>query len=128
MAQNVPASVPGVAVARDGKGKWQKGQTGNPRGRLRRGQTLAELIREKLDRPKFVEKLLKLAYDGDLSAMKLILDYVEPLPKNGRSALLSAGGVTVQVVYAPAAALPPQREPLDVTPQRVELSEGGKNV
>ena len=60
--------------------KFAKGTSGNPRGRPPKGQSITEMIRSKLDRDRFVSTLLTLAYGGDLTAIKLVLNYVDGLP------------------------------------------------
>ena len=60
--------------------KWEKGQSGNPKGRAPKGQTITDLLRQELDRQKFVEALLELCYAKDLAAIKLVINYVDGLP------------------------------------------------
>lgn len=44
---------------------WQKGQSGNPRGRPKTGQALAEKVRQAVERrnPELLKKLFELALD-----------------------------------------------------------------
>ncbi len=59
---------------------YKKGQSGNPGGRAKKGQTITDLIKQKLDRGKFVDQLLTLAYLGDLNAMKMVMNYTDGMP------------------------------------------------
>lgn len=83
--------------------KWVKGQSGNPRGRSRRGRSLAELMRaiaaERVAfedragakdeapevslltrRERLVRVLWTMALDGDLAACRMLLEYMEGKP------------------------------------------------
>jgi hypothetical protein len=70
--------------------QWVPGQSGNPRGRPRKEQSVSELMAEmaqlkRTDAPicrleELVEKLFDLAIAGDMAAAKLVLAYLEGLP------------------------------------------------
>jgi hypothetical protein len=44
---------------------WRKGQSGNPNGRPKKGQTLADLIEARLDKEAFVDAIIALALEGN---------------------------------------------------------------
>jgi hypothetical protein len=69
---------------------WVAGQSGNPRGRPKKGKSVTELI-EKVAQAKrtgaqmnrleeLVRKLFDLAIGGDVAAAKVILAYLEGMP------------------------------------------------
>jgi hypothetical protein len=52
------------------RGRWQKGRSGNPKGRPRTGLALAEAIREKVPPAQIIERAVKiLESDDDAAAM-----------------------------------------------------------
>jgi hypothetical protein len=58
--------------------RWQKGQSGNPKGRPKRGESLAEQVRSALrgaPRQRIIRKVVKLAEGGNLEATKLLWAY-----------------------------------------------------
>jgi hypothetical protein len=48
------------------KTSWQKGRSGNPKGRPRSGEELGDLLRQIVDRRRFADKLCELCYAGDV--------------------------------------------------------------
>jgi len=60
-----------------GRGGFRKGESGNPGGRSKKGTTLTDLIAEKLDKKKFIEKLCALSYKGDITAIKEVLNRID---------------------------------------------------
>jgi hypothetical protein len=63
-----------------GDGKWKPGQSGNPHGRPKKGFTLREVLRNKINRDAIVDRLLADALAGDTRAMRMVLAYHDGLP------------------------------------------------
>jgi hypothetical protein len=80
------------------KTSWQKGLSGNPRGRPRSGEELGAVLRQTIDRQRFAEKLCELCYAGDVQAMRLLLSYTDGLPI-GRAEVEDLEGIQITVTY-----------------------------
>lgn len=80
------------------KTSWQKGLSGNPRGRPRVGEELGALLRQTVDRQRFAEKLCELCYAGDVQAMRLLMSYTDGLPV-GRPETSDTQGIQITVTY-----------------------------
>jgi len=73
------------------KNQMQKGETRNPNGRPKRGETLTDILNMKSQvidpaqklpiRELIAEKLLKLAMDGDIAALKYVYDRIDGTPR-----------------------------------------------
>jgi hypothetical protein len=71
---------------------FSKGKSGNPQGRQKKGETLTDLLREKIETKRdakdkltrkelIIEKLIVMAEGGDLSALKYLFDRIDGRPK-----------------------------------------------
>jgi len=80
------------------KTSWQKGKSGNPRGRPRAGEEFGAILRQTVDRRRFAEKLCELCYAGDVQAMRLLLAYTDGLPI-ARAEIDETEGIQITVNY-----------------------------
>ena len=80
------------------KTSWQKGHSGNPRGRPQSGDELGAVLRQTVDRKRFAEKLCELCYAGDVQAMRLLLSYTDGLPL-ARAEVEDMQGIQITVTY-----------------------------
>jgi len=86
-----------MAIERDEFGRFKEGSVPNPNGRPKKGQTITDAVREMLEEVKiirdkdgkekeiipkkvFAERLIKMALDGDMQALKLIWNYLDGMP------------------------------------------------
>ena len=59
---------------------WEKGQSGNPKGRAPKGQTLTDALRNHIDKEEIAALLTELAKGGDIGALKYIYDRLDGKP------------------------------------------------
>jgi hypothetical protein len=81
--------------------KWNPGQSGNPAGRPKKGESLAEALRVKLAEDEgrrldlIAEKLIGMAQGGNIAAIKLIFERVDgAIPK-----AIEDGPLAIQVIF-----------------------------
>jgi hypothetical protein len=70
---------------KQGGGRFQKGQSGNPKGKPKGARHKTTLLAEKLmadDAKAIVEAVLTAAKDGDMTAAKLVLERIAPARKD----------------------------------------------
>lgn len=60
--------------------RWKPGQSGNPNGRPKTGNTIRAAIREKLDREAFAQRVIDLAMAGNEKAIRMVFQYHDGLP------------------------------------------------
>lgn len=85
-------------TGRTSSGKFAKGSSGNPRGRL---PMLSPELRKRLDKatPDIIDKVVEKALLGDLAAAKIILDRTVPISKQSSASVnipeLAMAGTTL---------------------------------
>lgn len=67
----------------EGKGGWEPGQSGNPKGRPKAGETITDVLRIQADLSKqeIAEKLIELARGGNVAALKYVYDRLDGAPR-----------------------------------------------
>lgn len=62
------------------KTAWKPGQSGNPKGRPPKGETLTDALKQRVDKHEIAAKLCELAMGGDITALKYIYDRIDGRP------------------------------------------------
>ena len=66
---------------RDDKGRFKQGESGNPNGRPKKGQTLTDALEEEFTKEELAAHLRVLVEKNDLNAIKYVYDRVEGKPR-----------------------------------------------
>jgi hypothetical protein len=95
-----------------------KGQSGNPHGRPRKGKTLTDLLQKELNQKQgdipakvaVVKKLIELASEGDIAAIRYVFDRIEgkctERVENTISAMSPENRLALEDVFTDPAKLP----------------------
>ncbi len=81
-------------------GSWKPGQSGNPKGRAKRGETMTDALKVKADKDEIADKLIALANDGDLAALKYIYDRIDGKPRESVD-IEHSGGLSINIINDP---------------------------
>jgi hypothetical protein len=76
--------------------RWQPGESGNPNGRPPKGHSITETIKSMMDEKPEIKralgtKLIQMAIDGDIVAIKTVMAYIDGLPTIKHELVGSAG-------------------------------------
>ncbi|RMD73087.1 MAG: hypothetical protein D6822_00125 [Cyanobacteria bacterium J149] len=82
---------------RNAKGQFKRGVSGNPSGRPKKGYSITEWFRSMMKakpevRDAIGKKIIEKALKGDITAMKLIWNYMDGLPKQSHEISGPDGG------------------------------------
>lgn len=82
-------------------GTWLPGQSGNPKGRPPKGHSIVDILTDMMNEKPEIKralgsKLFQLALDGDLNAIKVVMQYLDGMPVQ-RTELTGADGEPLAV-------------------------------
>lgn len=109
--------------------RWEKGQSGNALGRPRRKDTIADIIRQRLDKRELVDRLIAMATGKvpdcphlcELGAARLLLMYHDGLPP--RSEENEQQRIAVSVNYVDVLPHWQRSDVVDVVPAQLDAAE-----
>jgi len=79
--------------------KWKPGESGNPNGRPKKGETLTDALRELTDKEELAQKLLELAREGNLNALRYIYDRIDGRPVETVRQHVSGAPQVIEVIH-----------------------------
>jgi hypothetical protein len=68
-------------VRRPGNPNWKPGISGNPAGRPKKGETMTDALRAKIDKDEIADVLISMARAGNVSAVKYVYDRIDGMPR-----------------------------------------------
>ncbi len=85
MADSVTTNEKQIENTSDKPWLWKEGQSGNPNGRPKKGHSITETIRAMMDEKPEIKKalgakILQMAVEGDITAIKTIWNYLDGMP------------------------------------------------
>ena len=60
---------------------WKPGESGNPNGRPLADETMTGVLKSLADKEEIAKKLLELAQNGNVAALKYIYDRIDGMPR-----------------------------------------------